>query len=414
MKIGIIGLGYVGLITGVGFASLGNKVIGVDLEKEKVEMINRGEAPIYEKGLEEKLKEVKDNLTATSSIEELKDCELIFICVGTPSREDGSMDMKYIENAAGDISSILDNYKLIIVKSTVVPGTTESLIPVLEKNRKKIGEDFGLAMTPEFLKEGCALEDFFKPDRIVIGFYDEKSKEILDRLYKDFDCPKLYTNLKTAEMIKYASNSFLATKVSFINEIGNICKKLGINTYEVADGMGYDDRIERKFLNAGVGFGGSCFPKDVNALIAKADEIGEESKLLKEVMGLNERQPLKLIELLKKHVPDLKEKNIGILGLAFKSETDDVRESRAIPVVRKLLEEGASVKAYDPKAIENFKKHFPDLKYCSAEEVLDSDAILILTDWDEFKNLDYSGKVVIDGRRLLKAKEARVYEGICW
>jgi len=414
MKIGIIGLGYVGLITGVGFASLGNKVIGVDLEKEKVEMINRGEAPIYEKGLEEKLKEVKDNLTATSSIEELKDCELIFICVGTPSREDGSMDMKYIENAAGDISSILDNYKLIIVKSTVVPGTTESLIPVLEKNGKKIGEDFGLAMTPEFLKEGCALEDFFKPDRIVIGFYDEKSKEILDRLYKDFDCPKLYTNLKTAEMIKYASNSFLATKVSFINEIGNICKKLGINTYEVADGMGYDDRIERKFLNAGVGFGGSCFPKDVNALIAKADEIGEESKLLKEVMGLNERQPLKLIELLKKHVPDLKEKNIGILGLAFKSETDDVRESRAIPVVRKLLEEGASVKAYDPKAIENFKKHFPDLKYCSAEEVLDSDAILILTDWDEFKNLDYSGKVVIDGRRLLKAKEARVYEGICW
>ena len=414
MKIGIIGLGYVGLITGVGFASLGNKVIGVDLEKEKVEMINRGEAPIYEKGLEEKLKEVKDNLTATSSIEELKDCELIFICVGTPSREDGSMDMKYIENAAGDISSILDNYKLIIVKSTVVPGTTENLIPVLEKNGKKIGEDFGLAMTPEFLKEGCALEDFFKPDRIVIGFYDEKSKEILDRLYKDFDCPKLYTNLKTAEMIKYASNSFLATKVSFINEIGNICKKLGINTYEVADGMGYDDRIERKFLNAGVGFGGSCFPKDVNALIAKADEIGEESKLLKEVMGLNERQPLKLIELLKKHVPDLKEKNIGILGLAFKSETDDVRESRAIPVVRKLLEEGASVKAYDPKAIENFKKHFPDLKYCSAEEVLDSDAILILTDWDEFKNLDYSGKVVIDGRRLLKAKEARVYEGICW
>ncbi len=414
MKIGIIGLGYVGLITGVGFASLGNKVIGVDLEKEKVEMINRGEAPIYEKGLEEKLKEVKDNLTATSSIEELKDCELIFICVGTPSREDGSMDMKYIENAAGDISSILDNYKLIIVKSTVVPGTTESLIPVLEKNGKKIGEDFGLAMTPEFLKEGCALEDFFKPDRIVIGFYDEKSKEILDRLYKDFDCPKLYTNLKTAEMIKYASNSFLATKVSFINEIGNICKKLGINTYEVADGMGYDDRIERKFLNAGVGFGGSCFPKDVNALIAKADEIGEESKLLKEVIGLNERQPLKLIELLKKHVPDLKEKNIGILGLAFKSETDDVRESRAIPVVRKLLEEGASVKAYDPKAIENFKKHFPDLKYCSAEEVLDSDAILILTDWDEFKNLDYSGKVVIDGRRLLKAKEARVYEGICW
>jgi len=414
MKLGVIGLGYVGLITGVGFAALGNKVIGVDLEKEKVEMINRGEPPIYENGLEEKLKEVKDNLTAVSDINELKDCEAIFICVGTPSRADGSMDMKYIESAAGDISKILDDYKLIIVKSTVVPGTTESLISILEKNGKKIGEDFGLAMTPEFLKEGCALDDFFEPDRVVIGSYDEKSKGILEELYKGFDCPKMFTNLKTAEMIKYASNSFLATKVSFINEIGNICKKLGINTYEVADGMGYDARIERKFLNPGVGFGGSCFPKDVNALIAKADEIGEESKLLKEVMDVNERQPLKLIELLKKHVPDLKGKKIGLLGLAFKAETDDIRESRAIPVVQKLLKEDVIIKVNDPKAEEIFRKQFPNLEYCSAEEVLDSDAILILTDWDEFKNLDYSGKVVIDGRRILKAKEARVYEGICW
>ncbi len=414
MKIGIIGLGYVGLITGVGFASLGNKVIGVDIDNNKINKINTGETPIYEQGLEEKLKEVKENFKATTNINDLKDSEIIFVCVGTPSKEDGSIDLKYVRRAAEDISKILGSYRVIVIKSTVIPGTTESLIKILEKNDKKVGEDFGLGMDPEFLKEGNALKDFLEPDRIVVGSYDEKSKEILAELYKEFNCPKLFVNIKTAEMIKYASNSFLATKISLINEIGNICKKLGIDVYAIAEGIGYDKRIGREFLNAGIGFGGSCFPKDIKALIAKSNEIGHEPKLLQEIIKINEKQPLKKIEFLKKHIPNLKGKEIGILGLAFKPETDDVRESRAIPIVKELLKEEVIIKAYDPKAIENFKKLFPQIKYCSPEEILNSEAILILTNWKEFEKLDYKGKTVIDGRRILKAKEAKIYEGICW
>ncbi len=414
MNIGIIGLGYVGLITGVGFASLGNKVVGVDIDNNKINKINTGETPIYEQGLEEKLKEVKENFKATTNINDLKDSEIIFVCVGTPSKEDGSIDLKYVRRAAEDISKILGSYRVIVIKSTVIPGTTESLIKILEKNDKKVGEDFGLGMDPEFLKEGNALKDFLEPDRIVIGSYDEKSKEILAELYKDLNCPKLFANIKTAEMIKYASNSFLATKISLINEIGNICKKLGIDVYAIAEGIGYDKRIGREFLNAGIGFGGSCFPKDIKALIAKSNEIGHEPKLLQEIIKINEKQPLKKIEFLKKHIPNLKGKEIGILGLAFKPETDDVRESRAIPIVKELLKEEVIIKAYDPKAIGNFKKLFPQIKYCSPEEILNSEAILILTNWKEFENLDYRKNIVIDGRGILKAKEAKIYEGICW
>jgi len=417
MTIGVIGLGYVGLITAVGFASLGNKVIGVDVEKAKIDKINRSEPPIYENGLKEKLKEVNPNLTATTDMSALKNCEIIFICVGTPSRKDGSIDLSYVKKSAEDISEIIrksDAYRVIVVKSTVVPGTTESLIPILEKSGKKLGKDFGLAMTPEFLREGSALEDFFNPDRIVIGAYDDKSKEAVSKLFKGFGQNKFYTKLKTAEMIKYASNSFLATKISFINEIGNVCKKLDIDTYEVAKGMGMDKRIGREFLNCGIGFGGSCFPKDVRALIAKAEELDEDPKLLKEVMALNDRQPLKKVNLLKKHIPDLKGKTIGVLGLAFKADTDDIRESRAIPIVDALLREGAIIKAHDPQAEENFRKLFPQIAYSSPEEVLNSDAVLILTNWKSFENLNYKGKLVLDGRRVLKAKEADKYEGICW
>jgi UDPglucose 6-dehydrogenase len=270
-------------------------------------------------------------------------------------------------------------------------------------------------VNPEFLREGNAVHDFFNPDRIVIGVKDEESKSILEKLYSPFECPKLTTDLKTAEMIKYTSNAFLATKISFANEIGNICKKLGIDSYKVFEGVGLDHRINPEFFRAGIGFGGSCFPKDVRALISKAEELNENPKLLKAVMELNEEQPLKLIELLKKHIPDLGGKTIGVLGLAFKPNTDDVREGRAVPIIRTLLKEGAKVIAYDPKAVKNFKKLFPEIEYTSAEKVLESDAILIVTEWEEFKNLDYNGKIVIDGRRIEKAKEeARIYEGVCW
>jgi len=418
MKISIMGAGYVGLVTGMCLADFGHDVIFVDIDQKKIDLINKRISPIYEAGLSELLKKNKDHVQAAKDFEfAVKNSEITFICVGTPSKKDGSIDLSYVKKTSEQIGQILKqkDRHLVIVKSTVVPGTTKDfIIPILEKaSGKKAGVDFGVAMNPEFLREGRAVEDFFKPDRIVIGSCDEKSKTMLKKLYEDFDCPKVFTGLSEAEMIKYASNAFLATKISFINEIGNICKKLEIDTYEVAEGMGHDKRIGRAFLDSGVGWGGSCFPKDVRALIAKAKEIGEKPMILEEVVRVNERQPLKIIELLKNHISDLNGKEIGILGLSFKKDTDDIRGSRAIPVIRKLMEENAVVKAYDPKATDNIKKLFPNIKYCDPTDVLDSDAVLILTDWDEFRQLDYKGKLIIDGRRLEEAKQGN-YDGVCW
>ncbi len=423
MKISIVGSGYVGLVTGIGFAEKGHNVIFLDVDKHKIELINSGKPPIYEKGLAELMKKNKDRYYATTKYEEaITKSEITFICVGTPSKDDGYIDLKYVKSASKKIGKVLadkDDFHVVVVKSTVVPGTTENVVkPIIEeKSGKKAFEDFGLAMNPEFLREGNAVNDFFNPDRIVIGVKDERTKSILEELYKPFKCPKLITDIKTAEMIKYASNAFLATKISFANEIGNICKKLGIDVYEVFRGVGLDHRINPAFFRAGIGFGGSCFPKDVKALIRKAEELGEEPRILKAVIEVNERQPLKLIELLKKHVSNLNGKTVGVLGLAFKPDTDDVRESRAIPIVRALLKEGANIVAYDPKAMDNFRKFFPQIEYAkSAEEVIaKSDAVLIVTEWKEFEKLDYHGKIVIDGRRVEKAmKEAKIYEGICW
>ncbi|MCD6468133.1 MAG: UDP-glucose/GDP-mannose dehydrogenase family protein [Thermoplasmata archaeon] len=422
MNISIIGTGYVGLVTGVCFAKLGNNIICVDVDKKKIEMINKGVPPIYEEGLEQLLVENKNRIHATKDYEHaIQNTDVTFICVGTPSKEDGSIDLKFVKKAAEEIGKQLknkDKWHLVVMKSTVLPGTTRDIVlPLLEQySGKKAGKDFGLTMNPEFLREGVAVKDFLEPDRIVIGYYDDKSRKVLKELYKDFSCPILETSLSAAEMIKYASNAFLATKISFINEIGNMCKKLDIDTYEVAEGMGLDKRIGRAFLDSGIGWGGSCFPKDLDALISWAKRIGEESNIISSVVEVNKKQPLKMIELLKKHVPKLKGKSVGVLGLAFKPNTDDIRESRAIPVVKQLLKEKAVVKAFDPKAMENFKKMFPQIKYCSsAEETLDSDAVLILTKWEEFKKLDYTEKIVIDGRRLLEAKNtAKIYEGVCW
>jgi len=423
MKISIIGSGYVGLVTGIGLAELGNDVIFVDIDKSKVNLINSAEPPIYERGLRELMQKNEGRYYATPDYHEaIGSTEITFICVGTPSKEDGSIDLRYVESASKEIGEVLaskDDFHVVVVKSTVIPGTTDGVVkPMIERESdKKAFKDFGLAMNPEFLREGHAVEDFFNPDRIVIGVKDEKTKSILDELYKQFNCPKLFTDIKTAEMIKYASNAFLATKISFANEIGNICKKLRIDSYEVFKGVGLDHRINPSFFRAGIGFGGSCFPKDVKALIRKAEELDEDPKILKAVIEVNEKQPLKLIELLKKHVPNLSNKRIGVLGLAFKPDTDDIRESRAIPIVEALLKEGAEVIAYDPEAMKNFAKIFPQIEYArSAQEVISkSDAVLIVTEWREFEKLDYSGKVVIDGRRIEKAvKEAGIYEGVCW
>jgi len=415
VKVCVIGAGYVGLVAAACLAKLGNQVILVDNDDSKVEAINGRAFPVVEEGLEELLNQV--HIEVTSDMQKAIDSEAIFICVGTPSDDDGSVSLKQMSEASQEISTVLkrkEEYCLVVVKSTVAPGTTEELIiPILEKSRKKIGKEFGVCMSPEFLREGKAVYDFMHPARLIIGEYDQRSGDTLLGLYHSFKAPVMRTGLKTAEMIKLASNAFLATKISFINEIGNICKNLGIDTYEVAEGIGYDDRIGNKFLNAGIGFGGSCLPKDLKGLISKSGQMGYEANLLQEVTNVNNKQALKAIELLRKHIP-FKDSSVGVLGLAFKPGTDDVRDSVAIAIVQLLLEAGARIKAYDPLAVENFKKLFPQIEYATTAEVLNTDAILIVTEWDEFAKLDYRGKVVVDGRRIEKAKEARIYEGICW
>ncbi|HWR64237.1 MAG TPA: UDP-glucose/GDP-mannose dehydrogenase family protein [Candidatus Thermoplasmatota archaeon] len=421
MRLSIIGTGYVGLVTGACFAKLGHNVICVDIDPDKVQKINKSISPIYEQGLTSLLETYKNNITATNDINSaIMNTDITFLCVGTPSMKNGSIDLSYLKEATKQIATILKNKKtwhLIVIKSTVLPGTTQQIVlPLLEQySGKKTGTDFGLAMNPEFLKEGVAIQDFLQPDRIVFGFYDERSRTTLQELYNNFTCPIVETSLSAAEMIKYASNTFLATKISFINEIGNLCKKLGIDTYEVATGIGLDSRIGRPFLDSGIGWGGSCFPKDVDALIAWAKENKEPTRIIERVKEVNTDQPLRLVTILRKHIPKLKGRTIGILGLAFKPDTDDIRDSRAIPIVKELLRNGAHLKAYDPQAMDNFKTLFPTIEYCmSATDVLSSDAVLIITKWDVFKTLDYRGKIVIDGRRLNEAKTAKIYEGVCW
>lgn len=422
MRISIIGSGYVGVVTGIGFSELGHNITFIDIDNEKIKKLNDGVPPIYEKGLKELMarNKTKNRFHATKNYEEILKTDITFICVSTPSKDDGSIDLKYIKDVSSSLGDVLraKDYHTVVVKSTVVPGTTEDVVkPIIEKSSgKKSSKGFGLAMNPEFLKEGVAVEDFFKPDRIVIGVSDDDTKKTLSEIYSEFDCPKMFTGIKTAEMIKYVSNSFLATKISFANEIGNLCKELGIDSYEVFKGVGLDDRINPKFFRSGIGFGGSCFPKDVKALISQFEEKGLEANILKSVVKVNDIQPLRMVELLKKHL-EIKGKKIGVLGLSFKPDTDDIREARATILIRMLIEEGAEVIVYDPQGMDNFKKTYPDLKirYVPSKEVLNSDAVLIVTEWPEFEELNYTGKLVIDGRKNEKAKkEAEVYEGICW
>ena len=415
MKISIIGTGYVGLITGVTFAQLGNDVVLVDIIKEKVDMVNRAEAPIYEKGLEEALKELvaSGKLRATTDMEKaVLSSEITFIAVGTPSREDGSIDLSFIHSAVESIAKAIgkkDGYHLIVIKSTVIPGTTEGLIPFIEENTGgAAGNDFGVAMNPEFLREGVALEDSMNPDRVVLGVMDERGERMLKELYSPMDAPILTVSLTTAEMIKYTANAFLATKISFSNEIANICDLIGVNVDDVMKGVGMDHRISPYFLRAGAGFGGSCFPKDVKALISAGLEKGYEPQLLKEVIELNERQPLRMIELAEKHIGSLKGKKVAVLGLSFKPDTDDIRESRAIPLVKKLLEKGADVTAYDPEAMDNFRRLISGITYASSAEeaVSQANICMIQSDWKEFKEIDYDKyglELIVDGRKTLGA-----------
>jgi len=420
MNIAVIGgTGYVGLTTAVCLASRGHLTFCVGRSKEKIEKISKGFPIIYEESLEEMLKEVLaiGKLTLTADLEKaVLNSDISFICVGTPSKTDGSIDLSQIREVSEKIGQALakkNNYHVIVVRSTVVPGTTEELvIPILERfSGKNAGVDFGVCMNPEFLREGQAIEDFLLPKNIgiVIGEFDKRSGDILFELYKVFDAEIMRTSIRTAEMVKYARNSYLAKDVSFANEIANICQKCGADYLAVKKGMEMDARIGRgRFLDAGAGFGGSCFPKDVRALVAKAVEIGVEPKLLKATLEVNELQPYKLIELAKQTVGELKGRKIAVLGLAFKPDTDDMREAVSIKVINALLEEGAKVCAYDPQALDNARKFFGDrIVYAKGvEEALENaDTCLIVTEWPEFANAKLYNqmrlKVIIDGRRVL-------------
>jgi len=413
------GTGYVGLTTAVCLASKGHLTFCVGRSKEKIEKIRNGFPIIYEEGLEEVLKDVlaKRKLKPTTDLEKaVLDSDVSFICVGTPSKADGSINLSQIREVSEKIGQALtekNSYHVVVVRSTVVPGTTEELVvPILERfSGKRGGVDFGVCMNPEFLREGQAIKDFLFPKDIgvVIGELDEKSGDALFELYKVFDAEIMRTSLRTAEMLKYARNSYLAKDVSFANEIANICQKCGADYLAVKKGMEMDARIGRgRFLDAGAGFGGSCFPKDVRALVAKAVEIGVEPKLLKSTLEVNELQPFKLIELAKQTVGGLKGKRVAVLGLAFKPSTDDMREAVSIKIVNTLLGEGAKVFACDPQALNNAKTIFGDrIAYAkSAEEALgDADVCLIVTEWPEFANGKLYNhmrhKVIIDGRRAL-------------
>jgi UDPglucose 6-dehydrogenase len=423
-NISVIGAGYVGLCTAVGFASKGYSVLACDVDEEKIEKINRGNPPFHEPGLQEKLSESiqKGNLKGVvGQIDKvILETDLTFVAVGTPGKPDGSIDLKYIEAVACNIGKALkqkNNYHVTIIKSTVVPGTTQNTVkPILEKESKKVvGEGFGLCMNPEFLRQGSAFQDTLNADRVVIGSFDKRSGDVLEDLYKGFystHVPTIIrTSLSTAELIKYASNSMLATKISFINTIANICEKIpDADVKVVATAMGLDKRIGPLFLDAGLGYGGSCFPKDIKALIACSKSLGYDPELLDSVEQVNKTQPLKAVKFCKEQLGSLEGKKIAILGLAFKPDTDDMREARVIPIVNQLLKEGATVTAYDPVAMPVAKAIFDDkIRYASStlECIIGADACIVVTEWAEFKKLtpeDFTKNmkqpILIDGRRI--------------
>ena len=427
MKIAIVGAGYVGLVSGVGFAQRGHQVRLIEIDLNKVNMINQGKSPIHEEGLEMLLGIlVPNNLRAISRMDDgIDDADVLFFCVQSSSCDNETVDLTYIEKAAIDVGMALktkSNRTVVCVKSTVAPGTTEGvIIPTLERySGRKMGVDIAVMAVPEFLREGTAIADFMKPYRIIVGGSSEWGEAILSELYQDFDAPIIKVDLTTAEMIKCASNAFLATKVSFINEIGNICKRLGIDAYKVAEGMGVDPRISPHYLNAGIGFGGSCLPKDTRCLCASARKLGYQPTLLESVLKINEDQPLRLVQLADERVGGLAGKEVAVLGLAFKPGTDDVRKAPSLKVIGALKEKGAIIRVYDPVAEKRARLVLGEVvSYCptASEAVADTQVVFILTEWEEFKNGDlYRDRIVFDGRGVLRdsAKDGLDYEGICW
>jgi len=432
MRICVVGAGFVGLATGVMLAKLGHGVTCVDIDSARVNAVNAGRSPFYEPHLERELaRQVRQGrLEAVTKLSgPAARAEFIFLCVQTPSKKSGSIDIRSVTAASRSIGRVLGkarDYKVVVVKSTVVPTTTISVVkPILETvSGKTAGRHFGLCMNPEFLREGFALKDSLEPSRIVVGAIDERSGKALMRLFKPIKSEKIVTDLTTAEMVKYASNAFLATKITYANEMANICARIGIDVDLVMKAVGKDPRIGSLFLKPGLGFGGSCLPKDVKALRAKAKEVGYRPLLLSALMETNERQPSEGVRLLEEELGGLERKRIAVLGLAFKGGVDDVRDTRAFPLVVELLAKGARVVAYDPMATKDFIKLMPTIEYAaSAGECLDgADGCIVQADWPEFSDLgkkDFSrmkNKVVVDGRRCLDPEKVRragaVYLGI--
>ncbi|MBI2842995.1 MAG: UDP-glucose/GDP-mannose dehydrogenase family protein [Armatimonadetes bacterium] len=418
MNICVIGTGYVGLVTGAVFSDLGNDVICVDKDKSKIEMLNRGEMPIYEPGLEEMVaRNVADaRLSFSTDVGEgVRRSEVIFIAVGTPPGEDGNADLSAVIDAAKVIARNIDRYKVVVNKSTVPVGTGDLVRDVIERNKVRDVE-FDVVSNPEFLREGSAIADTLYPDRIVIGAPNSNVAMRILELYAPLERPMLVTDVHSAEMIKYASNAFLATKISFINAISQICEKAGADVVQVTKGMGYDSRIGPAFLNAGLGYGGSCFGKDTRCLIHTAEELGYDFKLLRSVVEINDEQPQHFIGRMAEVLGDLEGKTVGVLGLAFKPNTDDMRDAKSIDIIGGLLSRGATVKAYDPIAAENARKVFPQIDYSKTPyDVADrADALAVVTEWNEFKLLNMERlkermqrPIIFDGRNMYDPQRMR-------
>jgi len=413
MKIAIIGSGYVGLVTGACFAEVGHEVICVDNDERKVKALRNGKVPIYEPGLEQL---VQRNVSAhrlqfSGSIEEgVDNSEVVFIAVPTPPHTDGSVDLTYIERVAREIASVLKEYRVIVDKSTVPVKTGEKVADTIRRYNK-VNVDFDVVSNPEFLREGCAVADLLEPDRIVIGSNSERALAIMKKVYEPFMAPIMVTDINSAELIKHAANSFLALKISYINALSAICEASGADVEKVADGIGADKRIGRSFLNAGLGYGGSCFPKDIAAFIALSEQIGEPFQLLREVQRINQHQRERFVKKLRDTLWVLKEKRIAVWGLTFKPDTDDVRSSVAVDLVNDLLREGAQVTAYDPKGNERVQELnlCPGVRLANSalEAVQDAETLVLATEWPDFGNVDLTEvrrrmhtPIVFDGRNL--------------
>ncbi len=411
MRVAMIGTGYVGLVSGACFADFGHVVTCIDKDARKIDALNNGEIPIYEPGLSEMIASSRQGgriSFITSIAEGVKESAVVFIAVSTPPKPDGSADLSAVAAVSREVAESLNGYKVVVDKSTVPVKTGEKVAETIKRYSRE-GSEFDVVSNPEFLREGSAIQDTFHPDRIVIGTASRRAADILVELYKPLNAPVIITDINSAEIIKHAANSFLATKISFANALARICEAAGANVEEVTRGVGLDNRVGAKFLNAGVGYGGSCFPKDVSAFVSISEELGYDFRLLKEVERINEDQIDFFFRKIKETLWILEEKKVAILGLAFKPNTDDMRSAPSVKIIRKLTAEGAKIRAYDPKAMEKAREELPDIEYCRDpyQAAEGAEALVILTEWNEFKEMDLDRlkkllhqPIIIDGRNI--------------